>query len=322
MPGKLRFSGLKRGKFISQSNAQANVVLQLKLNESLDKLAELTRLERDHQLMLESLYLHQEELQVQNDELRHAQISLENARRRHQELFDFSPVAQFLVSPNGMILKTNRVAGSLLELGSNDLHNYHFPNLARSSSDRVNILNFLLEVSDNKQPQPIDVDLFRRDGKSVHVQLHGSRSGAQQETSILLTAVDNHHSTELAQERLRLKQSESLIAALLSFCRHPAIIINLDGLLDRANPAFTDLTGYGGNDLTRLHLSMLCEAIMPMDWQGWISSRSAAAWHGEVRIHCKTGECCTAQLSMKSLLDERNCVLAYLGQFGLVDSIN
>lgn len=280
----------------------------------LARLAELETMERHYRQTLENLYLYQEELRAQNDELRHAQISLENARRRHQELFDFSPVAQFLVSPNGMILKTNRVAASLLGLGGNDLFNYHMPNLAGDSRHRVALLNFLTEVAANKHPAPIGVDLFRRDGGSVLVQLHGSRSSAQQETSILLTAVDNNHCAELEQERLQRKRAESMFSAVLAVCGQPMFAVDTNWRFCSTNPPFQDLTGYGGGELTKLELFDLWQAAGPTDWDGWAALQNALDWQGEATIRHRSGRSLPVKLTMTAVCGEQGFTIAYLGQ--------
>lgn len=288
-----------------------------RLNEALARIADLEEIERHYQLTLESLYLHQEELHTQNDELRHVQTSLENARRRHQELFDFSPVAQFLVGPNGMILKTNRVAAGLLGLDSNDLYNYHMPNLAGSSSDRVNILSFLAELSANKTPMPISVDLFRRDGQSVQVQLHGSRSGAHQETSILLTAVDNHHFAELEQERLLRIQAERLCQALLNYNNHRVFVTDSSWRVIKSNSAFYSMTNYQPEDLLgqKLDLFVFWDAADAATWQTLSILKTAGSWTGETSIRDKHGATHNVVLSINAIYDDQGRIEAFLGMY-------
>ncbi|MGZ4958211.1 MAG: PAS domain S-box protein [Methylomonas sp.] len=287
------------------------------LNGALARITELEEMERHYRVTLENLYLHQEELRTQNDELRHAQASLENARRRHQELFDFSPVAQFLVGPNGMILKTNRVAACLLGLGSNDLYNYHMPNLAGSSSDRVNLLNFLGELTGNKTPMPISVDLFRRDGQSVRVQLHGSRSGAHQETSILLTAVDNHHFAELEQERLLRAQTERLFESLLKYGNDRVFITDSSWRMIKTNSAFCNMTSYQPEEILgqKLDLFVFWDPADAAKWQVWSTLKTSGSWTGSTSIRDKNGAIHDVLLSLNAIRDDQGQIEAYLGKY-------
>lgn len=287
------------------------------LNGVLARVAELEEMERHYRSTLENLYLHQEELRTQNDELRHAQASLENARRRHQELFDFSPVAQFLVGPNGMILKTNRVAACLLGLDSNDLYNYHMPNLACSSSDRVSLLSFLGELTSHKTPMPISVDLFRRDGQSVRVQLHGSRSGAHQETSILLTAVDNHHFAELEQERSLRVQAERLCEALLKYGNQRVFVADSSWRVIKCNSAFCDMASYQPQEIVgqKLDLFVFWDPADAVNWQVLSTLKASGSWTGSTSIRDKNGVIHDVVLSVDAIRDDRGQIEAYLARY-------
>lgn len=291
--------------------------LEHRFNQALNRLAELEDMERNYRSTLENLYLHQEELRTQNDELRHAQVSLENARRRHQDLFDFSPVAQFLVSPNGMILKTNRVAGGLLGLGSSDLHNYHMPNLAGSSSHRVSILSFLADVAAHNTPAPITVDLFRRDGRSVRVQLHGSRSGAHQETSILITAVDNSRSAEMEQERALRIESEQLYETLMARCNRRVFVTDSGWRIRKVNTEFCKSTGYQSQELhgQKLETFVFSLASDAANWQVWQTLQNNGVWIGETLIRDKQGATLAAVLDINAIRDEQGGIQAYIGVF-------
>lgn len=279
------------------------------------RLAELEEMERQYQATLENLYLHQEELKTQNDELRHAQTSLENARRRHQDLFDFSPVAQFLVSPNGMILKANRVAGSLLGLEASDLFNYHMPNLAGSNSDRVALLHFLTEVSHNKIPQPVVVDLFRRDGGSVRVQLHGSRSSAQHESSLLLTAVDNSRFQELEYEQERRTATERLLEALWQNSSQCVFVTDPAWRFIKTNAGFSRLAGYPIDELLGRKLDdfMFWSTSDAENWQVWQSLQTGGQWSGETMLRDRFGTAHPVMLKIVAVRDTHQRIEAYLG---------
>lgn len=296
---------------------QDAVNTEISLRSALERLAEFENMERNYRVTLENLYLHQEELRTQNDELRHAQASLENARRRHQDLFDFSPVAQFLVNPNGMILKTNRIAGNLLGLGSSDLYHYHMPNLAGSNSDRVSMLKFLDEVSGSKAPAPITVDLFRRDGRSVCVQLHGSRSGAHQETSILLTAVDNHHFTELEQARLIHSQSDRLCEALLKCCNQRIFVTDSSLQVIKSNGAFCKMTGFRSEDVLgqKLEFFVFWDPSDAENWRALSALKASGSWTGETSIRDKQGATHNIVLSVDAVRDDQGQIEAYLGMY-------
>jgi len=66
------------------------------------------------QLMLHELRVHQIELELQNEELRHSQLELDAERARYFDLYDLAPVGYCTVGKSGLVLKANLAAAQLL----------------------------------------------------------------------------------------------------------------------------------------------------------------------------------------------------------------
>ncbi len=68
----------------------------------------------DIQRLVHELRTHQIELEMQNEELRRAQIELEESRNRYSDLYDFAPIGYFTFDKNGLILEVNLTGANKL----------------------------------------------------------------------------------------------------------------------------------------------------------------------------------------------------------------
>ncbi len=85
-----------------------------------------------NEALLHKLHVHQIELEMQNEELRSAQLKLDIARARYFDLYDLAPVGYCTISENGDIKETNLTAATLLEHVREEMigqpcSNYIFP---------------------------------------------------------------------------------------------------------------------------------------------------------------------------------------------------
>ena len=64
--------------------------------------------------ILHELRVHQIELQIQNEELRMANMELDTVRARYFDLYDLAPIGYCTLSENGQILEANLTAVTLL----------------------------------------------------------------------------------------------------------------------------------------------------------------------------------------------------------------
>ncbi len=65
--------------------------------------------------IVHDLQVHQVELETQNEELRNAQLTLEESRKKYSELYNFAPVGYMTFDEHGIILEVNLTIANMLE---------------------------------------------------------------------------------------------------------------------------------------------------------------------------------------------------------------
>ena len=76
---------------------------------------------KDVQKLVHVLQVYQIELEMQNEELRRAQVELEASRDRYVDLYDFSPAGHLILDTHGKIVEANLRTGTLLGLNRKEL---------------------------------------------------------------------------------------------------------------------------------------------------------------------------------------------------------
>ena len=125
---------------------------------------------KDVQQLVHELQVHQIELEMQNEELRRAQIELEAARDRYLDLYDFSPVGHLTLDTHGTIVEANLRSGTLLGINRKELIGQP---LARffDSNDQDNFHRHCHDVVRTGKRQSCELQLRNNVGASCWVYL-------------------------------------------------------------------------------------------------------------------------------------------------------
>ena len=125
------------------------------------------------QKLVHELEVHQIEVEMQNDELRRAQLELEQERDRYAALYDFAPAAYLTLSAGGEILEANLSAGKLLGLERSRLIHQKFTRFIPAEAQDTFYLLRGQGFSTNT-PQSVELDLVSAKSERLVVRLEAA----------------------------------------------------------------------------------------------------------------------------------------------------
>ncbi len=154
-------------------------------------------------VLLEELYVHQAELEIQNEELRAAQVALEQSRGDYMALFDAMPVACLTLSPAGVVMEANRRAESLFGLVRSRLKGRPLLRLLESEHSRVQ--GHMLQVRAGGLPHRGEYRFKGPGGQNFDgvLELALVAAGSDRLGTMLCTVVDLSERIRAAQELAR-----------------------------------------------------------------------------------------------------------------------
>jgi PAS domain S-box-containing protein len=123
--------------------------------------------------MIHELSVHQIEVEMQNEELRQAELALARSRDRYSELYDFAPVGFVTLDKEDRIVEANLAAARLLGTGRNHLLGQRFRRfLPRESTDAFHLHKQEIFVEKNRHA--CGLTLQAADGRKFPVRLESS----------------------------------------------------------------------------------------------------------------------------------------------------
>ena len=124
----------------------------------------------DAKELIHELQVHQIELEMQNEELRKAQVELEESRSRYFDLYDLAPIGYFTFNRKGLIVEVNLTGADLLGVERRHLIKKGFSQfVARDYQDAFYFHRKL--VFESKTRQSCELRLIKSDGSSVYAHL-------------------------------------------------------------------------------------------------------------------------------------------------------
>ena len=167
----------------------------------------------DIHALIHELGVHQVELEIQNEELRQAQVELAETRDRYVDLYEFAPVGYVTLDNDGKILEANLTAARLLDVEREALLAGNLSNFVAPQSQDDYFLH-RREVFSCETKQICELEMRRADGKRPIVRLDSIAFGRDHDRlcRTSLSDVTARKDAEAATSRLNRELEERVAA--------------------------------------------------------------------------------------------------------------
>jgi PAS domain S-box-containing protein len=237
----------------------------------------------DVQNLIHELEVHQIELEMQNEELRHVQIELAESRDKYFELYDFAPVGYFTFDEMARIQDVNLTGADMLGCQRNKLLKMKFSSFVFLDS-QDDFYFHCKQLFKTETHQTCELKLKQRDGTPFYAKLESTVvKDKTKSLNIIRTALTDitegmraNERVRASEEKLRLMFNQMVSASALT-----EVIFNKRGKPHdyryiEVNPAFEQITGKKRNQV----IGKTLLEVYPETERYWLQSLEKVAVSG------------------------------------------
>ena len=212
---------------------------------------------RDPNSLIHELEVHQIELEMQNEDLRRAQLEVEASRQKYFEFYDVAPVGYLTLNEKGMVLELNLTAAKLLGIERKSLVNKPFSRFIPPESQDAFYFHSR-EVLRSSTKQSCELALRKDDGTLFYAQLDsiGLDLGGQRVIRTVLTDITERKRAEeaLLQEKASWERTFASVPDLIA-------IIDDQHQIQRVNEAMARRLGVKAEEIIGLNCYKLVHGL-------------------------------------------------------------
>lgn len=204
-----------------------------------------------------ALQVHQNDLEIQNEELLQARDLLEASRDRYIDFYDFSPVGYLTLSDKALITEINLTGAVMLGEERSNLRRRRFAEfLALEDNDFWN--RHFMAVRQHEEKQTCELRLLRGDGSRIDVQIDSLRLARDEQEPVVRLALSDiterkraEAALRASEERHRLLEQQKIIQTSLDGFWVAQV---RDARILEANEAFCNMVGYSRAELLAMSI--------------------------------------------------------------------
>jgi PAS domain S-box-containing protein len=191
--------------------------------------------------LLHELRVHQIELEMQNEELRSAQVEIEESRLKYSDLYDFAPVGYLTMDKKGLILEANLTACAQLEIERKfAIKKPLFSFVIASDANRL--YKHLKTVVEDDNMETLELKLKSRKGREFHGLLKSIPWREAEGNCLCRSSLMDITEKKLTEEALA--ESEDRYRAIFDQARDGIVLMDFDtGSIVNCNAEFERQTG-------------------------------------------------------------------------------
>jgi PAS domain S-box-containing protein len=189
---------------------------------------------------LHELRVHQIELEMQNEELRRAQVELDAARARYFDLYDLAPVGYCTVSEQGLILEANLTAASLLGAERSALVRQRLASLILPEDNDI-YYRHSKQLFETGQPRACELRMLEMDGAPfwAHLEATVVEDAGAPVGRVVMSDITGRKRAEEA-----LRESEERYRRIVETAQEGIWVIDAEGKVSYANERVAEMLGY------------------------------------------------------------------------------
>jgi PAS domain S-box-containing protein len=229
----------------TKSATPQSTALRRRAEKMAHKKAEVLSPEKTRKTLHE-LQVHQIELEMQNEEMRRAQVELDAARARYFDLYDLAPVSYCTVNEKGLILQANLTTSTLLGVPRGKLVKQLLTRFILKEDQDIFYL-YRKKRLDTGEPQTCELRIVKKDGTVFWAHLTGA--AAKDESGATVYRVVMSDITERKQVEEALRQSEKKYRIILENIQEGYFEVDLAGNFTFFNDSVCHVLGYSRKEL-------------------------------------------------------------------------